>query len=1205
MIPEPGFHVLQGNRLEDLRRLLQHWYAVAPLPPLMQETLVTQSDGVGQWLRMHLAAEEAEGEAEGPTGGFGIAWGPDIDLPARFQWRAYRTVLEPQLGWLPEVSPFDPSRLSWRLFDRLPQWLDAPAFAPLREFLGRGVGRDPLRRWQLSQRLALLFDQYQMHRSDWLQRWAGGDDRLIDNRGRKQALQQDQLWQPALWRQLIEDAPEGVEGLHRGEVHEAFMQVEDLTDEYLDRLPPRITVFGVSALPAQTLAVLAKLARWRQVVLCLLNPCQHYWGDAVDPKGRAMRRPLRTPGTPSDLTQDTVPGHPLLAAWGSQGRDMIRLVDDHDDHQHYAERVRAQGLEIDVFEVPQGAGLLQQIQRDILEGRTAGELADENRQADPAVDESITFHVAHGPVRELEVLHDRLLARFAADEELRPGDVIVLTPDIDASAPAIQAVFGQHAPGSPRHIPFQIADKRLRGNTPLFSALEALLMLPRSRLTASEVLSLLETPAVRARFGFIEQDLTVLRRWIEETGIRWGLDAAHRTAAGVEGTTDEHGWRAGLSRMLFGYAIGATEPDAELVAGIAPYDEVSGLQATLAGQLYRFIETLARHAEILTEPATPEAWLERLQRLISDFLRPASTEEQRLLGRAVEALDAWFEGCEAADCRTELEIEVVRASWLEGLEAGGAPQRFGGGAVTFATLVPMRAVPFKVVCLLGMNDGDFPRRGPRPDFDLMAEKGQARPGDRSRREDDRYLFLEALLAARDALHISWSGRSPKDNSESPPSVLVAQLRDHLARYWRAPPELEAERKRPGDEAPLLRALTTAYPLQPFAPEAFTTPREELPGSVRIAAARRASFASEWAAAHDAARKEGAASLAKREPLSPWIPDTPLTLDHLQRFLRDPAREFYRQRLSTHFTTDLDTLLDEEPFAIKAGLEGWQAQDALLRPIERIADRAADPRTALDVLPLLQARLHREGAYPQGAWGAEVSAEISGTAAETLEAYAALRAQYPERFDRRPQIRETFDGWLELADEIDQLWRAKDSDGAPARITLETSKVRDGGENVQLRIIARHWVRHLALQLWEPGTRTLIVGAGGFVEVLGLQQDDARDHLAKLVGVWQEGMCSPAAMTLDLAFALCGKAAKAGIDLDEVSDLQGLGADGVIQTQFDYARRTGSAFARECATLEDLLAPGRPHTERTLQLLRNVYGPLLSTLLELTASEDQA
>ncbi|HSP58413.1 MAG TPA: exodeoxyribonuclease V subunit gamma, partial [Halomonas sp.] len=809
----PGFMVVHGNRLEDLRGLAVEWMTRHPLSPLENEVILVQSNGISQWMKLALAADERD---DG-TGGSGIAAALNITLPARFLWQAYRAVLthvEQDPDAVPATSPFDKSRLLWRLLRLLPELMGHDEFAPLRQFLD---GDDDLRKHhQLAERLADLFDQYQVYRADWLDAWGRGEDVLIGARGEARPIDDAQRWQPALWRALIEDVGDDGVDSSRAMVHQRFLAAANaLTpDECPPGLPRRVMVFGISSLPQQTLEALAAIARCSQVVLCVHNPCQHYWADIIEHKDllRAERyRQYRKAGMPArlDVLGDGdgeaglhLHAQPLLAAWGKQGRDYLRLLDEHDDAQQYEGLFAADSLRIDLFEpFVDSHGeqrLLNQLQDDIRELRPPHETRETWPAVDARHDDSIVFHVAHGPQREVEILHDQLLAAFSADPKLRPRDIIVMVPDIDQYAPHILAVFGQYARSQqerddPRFIPYTLSDQGSRHRLPLLIALETLLRLPELRLSVSELLDLIDVPALRERFGIDENDLPTLRRWIEGAGIRWGLHGRQRASLDLPEGMEQNTWAFGLRRLLLGYTVG--EAAAGPWQSIEPFDDIGGLEAQLAGPLASLLETLERQWHALREPTDVNGWVQRLRQLLEESFSGDDAQDSLMLAQLEQALQDWQESAEEAGLTRELPLSVVREHWLSQIDEHSLSQRFMAGAVNFATLMPMRAIPFKRVCLLGMNDGDYPRSHPPMDFDLM--NGDYRPGDRSRREDDRYLFLEALLSARDQFYVSWVGRSIVDNVEKPPSVLVGQLRDHLKAGWQAQ-----------DESVLLDALTT-------------------------------------------------------------------------------------------------------------------------------------------------------------------------------------------------------------------------------------------------------------------------------------------------------------------------------------------------------------------------------------------------------------
>ena len=514
------------------------------------------------------------------------------------------------------------------------------------------------------------------------------------------------------------------------------------------------------------------------------------------------------------------------------------------------------------------------------------------------------FHVAHSPQREVEILHDQLLARFDADPTLRPRDVIVMVPDINPYAPHIEAVFGQIPRDDKRFIPYTLADQGQRGREPLLVALEHLLRLPDSRFAVSEILDLLDVAAVRARFGLADADLPLLRRWIDGAGVRWGLDGQQRERLGLPAAAEANSWRFGLRRMLLGFAVG----EGEAFQGIQPYAEIGGLDAAALGPLAGLLGALEEACDLLAEEADAATWVQRLRALLEDFFLVSDDHDELLRQQLLNLLEGWLETCGYAGFSDPLPLSVVREAWLGGLDAGGLNQRFLAGAVSFCTLMPMRAIPFQLVCLLGMNDGDYPRPQSPLDFDLM--RNDYRPGDRSRREDDRYLLLEALLSARRQLYVSWVGRSIRDNSERPPSVLIGQLRDHLAAGWRS-----------ADGGDLLHGLTLEHPLQPFSRAYFDAPSVQGIDGLYT-------YAREWRDVH---REYGGETT--EAPLSPPVLDAPIGLRVLSDFLANPVGAFFLQRLKVRFGEEQLTGQDEEPFELN-GLDVWQLQFELcerLRP----------------------------------------------------------------------------------------------------------------------------------------------------------------------------------------------------------------------------------------------------------------------------------
>ena len=1074
----PGFMVVHGNRLDELRSLVVSWMRRYPLKPLENEIALVQSNGIAQWLKLALAEDPEDDD----SGGCGIAAAIEVQLPGSFMWQLYRRVLG--RDEIPEVSLLDKAPLTWRLMRLLPEVIDKPHFEPLQRFLNDDT--DLRKRYQLAERLADLFDQYQVYRADWLKDWAAGRHVLNTARGETKPLPPANCWQAELWRALLMDVGEEGMAQSRAGVHQRFVERINSLEKAPPGLPSRVIVFGISSLPAQALEALAGLARFSQVLLCVHNPCRHHWADIVADKDllrHQYKRQQRKQGMPSLIDAQSLHqhAHPLLAAWGKQGRDYINLLDSYDDPGSY--RAAFSEGRIDLFSDSDPKTLLNELQDDILELRPLSETRERWADVDPAKDRSVRFHIAHSPQREVEILHDQLLARFSADPHLRPRDVIVMLPDINTYAPHIRAVFGQLERDDARYIPYTLTDQGQRGRDPLLIALEHLLKLPDSRFSVSEVLDLLDVPALRARFAIKESDLPTLHRWIEGAGIRWGLNAEQRASLGLPADLEQNSWRFGLRRMLLGYAVGV----GEACDGIEPYDEIGGLDAALIGPLVALLDALEVAYQQLSLPATATQWGERLHALLQVFFLAENEHDDYLLVQLQTLRETWLQTCESVALQDLLPLTVVREAWLAGLDQGRLSQRFLAGSVNFCTLMPMRAIPFKVVCLLGMNDGDYPRAQPPLDFDLMGS--DYRPGDRSRREDDRYLLLEALLSAREQLYVSWVGRSIRDNSERPASVLIGQLRDHLAAGWRLARADAASKLDAGEQ--LLHALTVEHPLQPF------SSRYYLKGSNLF------SYAREWHSLHLPAEDK----VKPEDELPPYVSDEALSLNLLQDFLRRPVQHFFSQRLKVFFESAQAPLPDEEPFVLDA-LERYSLSASLL-------DAAlAAPDDAAQALHAQARRLQGSGMLPLAGFGECLQEELIEPLPDLLQRHQQLLRQWPTPLDSALPVhfehrQLTLEGWLGRVYQGD--------DQSLLSITTVPNTISSGRTRKWHRLTAT-WVTHLAACAVGLPLNSAVVATDVTLLLPPLEQAQAAKLLGYLLLARQTGMCAPLPVAVKTAFA---------------------------------------------------------------------------------------
>lgn len=910
--------VYHSNRLDVLEALMEFIVERERLDdPFEPEMILVQSTGMAQWLQMTLSQK------------FGIAANIDFPLPASFIWDMFVRVL-PEI---PKESAFNKQSMSWKLMTLLPQLLEREDFTLLRHYLTDDSDKRKL--FQLSSKAADLFDQYLVYRPDWLAQWETGH--LVEGLGEAQA------WQAPLWKALVEYTHQlGQPRWHRANLYQRFIETLESATTCPPGLPSRVFICGISALPPVYLQALQALGKHIEIHLLFTNPCRYYWGDIKDPAylakllTRQRRHSFEDRELPlfrdsenagqlfnSDGEQDV--GNPLLASWGKLGRDYIYLLSDLESSQ-----------ELDAFVDVTPDNLLHNIQSDILElenravaGVNIEEFSrsDNKRPLDP-LDSSITFHVCHSPQREVEVLHDRLLAMLEEDPTLTPRDIIVMVADIDSYSPFIQAVFGS-APAD-RYLPYAISDRRARQSHPVLEAFISLLSLPDSRFVSEDVLALLDVPVLAARFDITEEGLRYLRQWVNESGIRWGIDDDNVRELELP-ATGQHTWRFGLTRMLLGYAMESTQGEWQ---SVLPYDESSGLIAELVGHLASLLMQLNIWRRGLAQERPLEEWLPVCRDMLNAFFLPdAETEAaMTLIEQQWQAIIAEGLGAQYGDA---VPLSLLRDELAQRLDQERISQRFLAGPVNICTLMPMRSIPFKVVCLLGMNDGVYPRQLAPLGFDLMSQKPKR--GDRSRRDDDRYLFLEALISAQQKLYISYIGRSIQDNSERFPSVLVQELIDYIGQSHYLPGDeaLNCDES----EARVKAHLTCLHTRMPFDPQNYQ------PGE-------RQSYAREWL---PAVSQAGKAHSEFVQPLPFTLPET-VPLETLQRFWAHPVRAFFQMRLQVNFRTEDSEIPDTEPFILE-GLSRYQINQQLLNALVEQDDAER-----------LFRRFRAAGDLPYGAFG---------------------------------------------------------------------------------------------------------------------------------------------------------------------------------------------------------------------------------------------
>jgi exodeoxyribonuclease V gamma subunit len=842
----PTLRLITSCSQRRLLEALSDNLSSSPLSPLEKESIVILSNGMARWISMELAAR------------LGVSAGLEFSFPNDLLDRSFSSAL-------PESHssfPFTKASLTWRIASQLPSLSQLISFKQIAAYLGDG--RDDRRLLQISRSIADCFDQYTIFRPEMVLAWddGNGDD-----------------WQAELWRTINRDC----RGSHRAALLRALHRHVSSGAPHKSTLPRRVSLFGISYLPPFHLEALRLLSTYCDVTCYLLNPCGQYWGTIISEKRKSLLT-LQS-ALPLEAEEYYETGNPLLSSLGTLGQEFFETLLDYGFETEELDGVPKITLQ---NSATNSVSILSTIQNDILTlyDRPAGDV----KGVVSADDRSLQIHSCHGTLREMEILYDNLLALFDELPDLEPRHIVVMIPDIETYAPYINSVFGSRSSGRPP-LPYTIADRTVRRESLFVDAFLKILDMVSSRFFLHEMLDLLETPAIMSRFDIDEDELIDIRNWLTDCNVRWGLDADHRADLGFPRYTD-FSWQAGMDKLFLGYAM---SPDgSSTFNGILPYHACSGRQAAALGKLAEFITIVRGNDLRLSVPHTLPEWADIFTATIAQMLLPDENDSTGPLVVA-KAVNSLREACTLCGFTQPIALNAVRDHLAEILAKSGGGYGFMGGSITFCAMLPMRSIPMRVIWLAGMNDGQFPRTERPPGFSLM--NGVRRRGDRSLRDEDRYLFLEALMAAEDRFCISYNGQNNRDNSTMPPSVLVAELSDYVTKGF-----TQSDGITPA-------SVLVRHRLQGFSSLYFDG-RDP---------AHLFSYDQESCQAIEARRVSGCSSREFIcEPL-PLDAESILQIDlqQLVRFMANPAAAFLEQRLGIRPFNPDEEPDESEPFALDA------------------------------------------------------------------------------------------------------------------------------------------------------------------------------------------------------------------------------------------------------------------------------------------------
>ncbi|TCK85112.1 exodeoxyribonuclease V subunit gamma [Albibacterium bauzanense] len=714
---------LQLNVSNSLFRLVEQLAnnLQKPLPTVFQpHFIVTQTLGMNNWLKIQIAEK--------------------LGITANCQFLKPNDIINHVYFLLdgPQEQILSVDNLQWLIYGLLDEYAFKGRFPFIAQYYNQG---EDTKRMALAEKVADLFDQYQIYRPEMINEW---------NNTQTPDLSENN-WQKYLWIAVKGKIGDKMPDKTRVGKFIIDSLQNPLQQEKLRRKLPQIDFFGISIITEYHLEVFHELAKHIDISFNLLNPSPSiYWFDDKSPqqiarwKSKARQK--------ASLYEVPIEGNALLTNWGSVIQNTFGLFFKDDD---FLNEYEDSGIE------PAPKSLLSKIQNDIYNNAVSDDRS--KFSLDDLKDGSISLNSCYTPVREVEALYNYLVHLVNQDPgSLSPRDMVVMVSDIDTYAPYIKAIFKS----APYSFPFTIADESIQSSDGLIGALHAILNLEES-FKAEDILQILEWSYIRNRFNI--EDIELIRRIVDEANIRFGIEG------NISDDTVYVSWLNGLNRVVYGISMKIDEAYELNDYSFYPLDIVEGEQAFELIRFSHFVEVLVETIREQQKDRTLIEWGEYILRLVSNLIFQSEEEvndDYQLLINYVKKLNLISE-----NIQEKIGFHVFKYNFLSNLSGEIRTNNFASGGITFCSLIPMRSIPFKVVALLGLGFDKFPRKEDPLSFNIMQQ--EKRKGDRNIKENDKHLFLETILSAQEHLYISYIGKNTKDNTLLPPSAIVDELIDYI------------------------------------------------------------------------------------------------------------------------------------------------------------------------------------------------------------------------------------------------------------------------------------------------------------------------------------------------------------------------------------------------------------------------------------------
>ena len=811
-----------------------------------------------------------------------------------------RNFAEKYFGITPD-SVYNKKNAEWALYSLLKNGKSGA--------IGKYIGENEARAFRLSRTLADMIEQYFVYRPNMMKCWFEGKTMTSDP---------DESWQFGIFRELADKESAGIHGF--AQIFNAKCKNAPKNADY----PAELILFGISIMNKYQLDMFRQLSRLFPVHIFSFSPSQAYF--SVSKEKGDFKKFDEDQRFSTDNLPDTFFGRFCAA-----GLDFFNFLLDNPSYER------------DFFEEPEKDTLLASIQRDILTDSDDPEKAESG-------DGSVQIISCRDKMREIEVLKDILLELFNKNEDLKPEDIAVMAPKINDYVPYITAVFGGTDPTDKTFVPWVVSDRIFSSESRIAATFLEILRLAKSDFEKSRVLSIFRSPCVLAKFNTDDKTADEIEKLIDESGIRWGLDASSRGEKC--GNHPQNTWDFGLSRIMMSFIMPFSETG-ESFEDILPMESVSTEDLENISKFITFVKELFRYSRLLSSAAKTPAEFKNLLEEALDFFFACDKSDKNATEEIRHIKSVIDDFAETAGKFTEKISFDALLQYLDdelGIERPG--RGFLSAKVNFCSLKPLRALPFKVIYLIGMGDGAFPRSENRYAFDLTQKKSMKEPGaplPRSVRESDKYLFVEAIVSAREKLFISYEAKDlSEDSKKHRCAALPVQI---LEKYIE---------KKTGVKA---ADLEIKYPLQPFSEEYFKE------GFFKTFSKKDFELASAMFHVEQTAPNPLPELVSEQKTNSCVTPETEIVdLEKLIRFFKNPIKFYLTKTLKIALSDDNGKTGDEELFDYSDTLLAYNIRQTyvdMARSMPEMFKKDPDKFNETFIR-----RIKNEGKIPFGTFGEE-------------------------------------------------------------------------------------------------------------------------------------------------------------------------------------------------------------------------------------------